>query len=243
MRYLDFLAANRRFLAFGFAMAFFSAFGQTFFIAVFSGELRAEFGLTHGEFGSLYSAATVVSGMVLIWAGRQIDRFPLRLFSGLVCGLLMIACLSMAWAPSLAVLGLAIFVSRLAGQGLMSHTALTSMARHFDRDRGKAVSIANLGFPGGQAVFPIVAVSVIAAIGWRGTWIAAAALVAIGVVPLTQWLLRGRASRNGRHEGTAAAARASSASAGAAGRQWTRADVLRDRRFYLLLGSSSTRSI
>ncbi len=235
MRYLEFLAANRRFLAFGFAMAFFSAFGQTFFIAVFSGELRAEFGLTHGEFGSLYSAATVVSGMVLIWAGRQIDRFPLRLFSGLVCGLLMIACLSMAWAPSLAVLGLAIFVSRLAGQGLMSHTALTSMARHFDRDRGKAVSIANLGFPTGQAVFPIVAVSVIAAIGWRGTWIAAAALVAIGVVPLTQWLLRGRASGDGRHERIAAAARASSASAGTAGRQWTRADVLRDRRFYLLL--------
>ncbi len=53
MRYLDFLAVNRRFLAFGFATAFFSAFGQTFFIAVFGGELRAEFALSHGEFGSV----------------------------------------------------------------------------------------------------------------------------------------------------------------------------------------------
>mgnify|MGYP001991945740 FL=1 len=92
----------------------------------------------------------------------------------------------MAWASSLAVLGFAIFICRLAGQGLMSHTALTSMARYFEHDRGKAISIANLGFPAGQAVFPIVAVSVIAAVGWRETWLLAGALVAIGVLPLTQ---------------------------------------------------------
>ena len=71
MRYLDFLVANCQFLAFGFATAFFSAFGQTFFIAVFGGELRAEFGLSHGEFGSVYSLATVASGATLIWAGRM----------------------------------------------------------------------------------------------------------------------------------------------------------------------------
>ncbi len=235
MRYLDFLAVNHRFLAFGFATAFFSAFGQTFFIAVFGGELRAEFGLSHGEFGSVYSLATVASGATLIWAGRQIDRVPLGLFSGLVCGLLAVACLSMAWAPSLAVLGLAIFVSRLAGQGLMSHTALTSMARYFEGDRGKAVSIANLGFPTGQAVFPIIAVSVIAAVGWRETWLAAAALVAIGVLPLTQWLLRGHHERERRRVAHATVSAASSATSPSRRRQWNRAEVLRDRRFYLIL--------
>jgi MFS family permease len=235
MRYLDFLAVNRRFLAFGFAMAFFSAFGQTFFIAVFGGELRAEFALSHGEFGSLYSLATVASGVILIWAGRQIDRFPLALFSGLVCGLLALACLSMAWAPSLAVLGLAIVVCRLAGQGLMSHTALTSMARHFERDRGKAISIANLGFPTGQAAFPIIAVSVVAAIGWRQTWLVAAALVVIGVLPLTQWLLRGHGTRDRGHRTEGTAVRTSPAPPRPRPRQWTRAEVLRDRRFHLVL--------
>ncbi len=235
MRFLDFLAANRRFLAFGFATAFFSAFGQTFFIAVFGGELRAEFGLSHGEFGSVYSLATVASGAILIWAGRQIDRFPLGLFSGLVCGLLALACLSMAWAPSLAVLGLAIFVCRLAGQGLMSHTALTSMARHFERDRGKAISIANLGFPTGQAVFPIVAVSVIAAIGWRETWLAAAALIAIGVLPLSHWLLRGHHERARHRRALATVSATTSATAPSRRRQWSRAEVLRDSRFYLIL--------
>ena len=235
MPYLEFLAANRRFLAFGFAMAFFSAFGQTFFIAIFGGELRAEFGLSHGEFGSVYSSATLASGAILIWAGRQIDRFPLGLFSGLVCGLLAVACLSMAWAPSLAVLGLAIFVSRLAGQGLMSHTALTSMARYFDADRGKAVSIANLGFPTGQAVFPIIAVSVIAAVGWRETWLATAALVVIGVLPLAQWLLRGHHERERHRVAHAAISATSPATAASRRHQWSRAEVLRDGRFYLVL--------
>ncbi len=235
MRYLDFLAANRRFLAFGFAMAFFSAFGQTFFIAVFGGEIRAEFVLTHGEFGSVYSMATVASGAILIWAGRQIDRFPLRLFSGLVCGFLALACLAMAWAPGVAVLAVAIFVSRLAGQGLMSHTALTSMARYFDRDRGKAISIANLGFPTGQAVFPIMAVSLVAAIGWRETWIAAAVLVAVCVLPLTHWLLRGHEGRDRRRQAGGTIHGAAPHPSEPRQRQWTRAEVLRDRRFYLIL--------
>ena len=53
MRYLDFLVANRRFLAFGFAMALFSSFGQTFFIAVFGGETI----LHGGEVVSLVTSA------------------------------------------------------------------------------------------------------------------------------------------------------------------------------------------
>ena len=39
----------------GFLLALFSSFGQTFFIALFSAEIRAEFGLSHGAFGSIYS--------------------------------------------------------------------------------------------------------------------------------------------------------------------------------------------
>ena len=235
MRYLDFLVVNCRFLAFGFATAFFSAFGQTFFISVFGGELRAEFGLSHGEFGTVYSLATVASGVTLIWAGRQIDKFSLQLFSGLVCGVLVLACLSMAWAYSLTVLGFAIFICRLAGQGLMSHTALTSMARYFEHDRGKAISIANLGFPAGQALFPIVAVSVIAAVGWRETWLLAGALVTIGVLPLTQWLLRGHRDRELHRTLGATIAATSSAITSSRQHQWSRAEVLHDRRFYLIL--------
>ena len=73
------------------------------------------------------------------------------------------ACFLTITAGHVIVLVFAVFLLRQFGQGLMSHAALTSMARHFERDCGKAISIANLGFPTGQAAFPIIAVSVVAA--------------------------------------------------------------------------------
>ena len=41
------------FLTFGFLMSFWSAFGQTFFISLFSPQLRNDLNLSHGELGSL----------------------------------------------------------------------------------------------------------------------------------------------------------------------------------------------
>ena len=79
--YVAFVRSNIRFLGFGMVLAVFSSFGQTFFISLFSGEFRAAFGLSHGEFGSIYSIATVASGLSIIWAGRLIDRYALRSFS------------------------------------------------------------------------------------------------------------------------------------------------------------------
>ena len=98
MAYLQFLFKNRRFLSFGLLIAFFSAFGQTFFIAVFGPDIRAEFGLSHGSFGGYYAMGTAASGVCLIWAGKLIDRFDLRWVTVGVCSALILACANMAQA-------------------------------------------------------------------------------------------------------------------------------------------------
>ena len=162
MGYIMFLRENVRFLAFGFILTLSSSFGQTYFIALFSADIRGHFGLSHGDFGMLYSLATLASGLSLVWVGRQIDRVDLRLYTGLVCAGLVASCWFMALVPSIAALVLALFVLRLTGQGLMGHTAITSMARYFDKGRGRAIGIASLGHATGQAVFPLVAVGLIA---------------------------------------------------------------------------------
>jgi len=79
---LSFLRANARLLAFGVLMTFCSSLGQTFFISLFSGEIRTAFALSDGDFGSLYAVATLGSAAVLLWAGRLIDRLPLPVFAG-----------------------------------------------------------------------------------------------------------------------------------------------------------------
>ena len=227
-----FIVENRRFLAFGLLLTVFSSFGQTFYIALFSAEIRGAFDLSHGDFGQLYGLATLASGACLIWLGRKIDAVDLRLYSALASAGIVAACLFMSAVSSVALLWLAVFALRLTGQGLMTHTAATSMARYFDDRRGIAVSVASLGHSAGEAVFPLMAVALIAAIGWRETWVAVGLALAAVLVPLVLWTLKGHGERHRRYLERLAAARRESAPAA---RQWSRRDVLRDPRFYLAM--------
>ncbi len=232
MGYWRFVVDNRRFLGFGLLLAFGSSFGQTFFIALFGAELRVEFDLSHGGFGTLYSLATLASAGCLFYLGPKIDVLDLRLFSVLVCIGLGLACVLMGSANSVWVLALAIVLLRLSGQGLLGHTAATSMARYFERQRGKAISIASLGHSVGEALLPAPAVLLAATLGWRWTWTATGIVLILTLVPVVLWLLRGHGERHRRLvEDTDR-----DAGAGASvHRQWTRREVLGDPWFYRVL--------
>ena len=66
-------------LCFGFLLTFSSSIGQTFFISLFAGEIRNELNLSHGMFGTFYSAATLTSALVFLWFGKFTDQFNLIL--------------------------------------------------------------------------------------------------------------------------------------------------------------------
>lgn len=89
----------------------------------------------------------------------------------------------------LPVLFISIYGLRLFGQGMMSHTSITSMARFFDDDRGKAISLASLGHSVGEAILPIIIVSVLYIGGWRFTILTTVVFVA-ACIPLVLYLLR-----------------------------------------------------
>ncbi|MDP6884386.1 MAG: MFS transporter, partial [Rhodospirillales bacterium] len=229
--YVRFALANRRFLAFGFLMALGSSFGQTYFIGVFGPGLRAEFGLSHGDWGLVFMAGTLASAAVLPWTGRLIDRLDLRVFTAAAFVGLAAACFLTAIAGHVAVLVIAIFGLRQFGQGLMTHTSGASMVRYFDANRGKAISLASVGFSAGQTVLPFAAVAVIAVAGWRSTYAAMGVFLLVAALPVALWLLKGHGERHRRHLDVLARP----ASDNAVGRQWTAAEVLRDPRFYVLL--------
>jgi MFS family permease len=188
---ISFFVIHRRFLAFEFLAAVFSSFGQTFFISLSGGHIRAAFNLSHGDFGLLYAIGTVSSAVLLIWLGRKIDDVDLRIFTAFVIIGLGAACLGMAHVTGPVTLVLAVFALRLCGQRLMSHIAFVSMGRYFDAHRGKAVSVASMGFPAGEAIFPIIIVGVIAAIGWQDMWLALGIIVLGLLFPILMFLLRG----------------------------------------------------
>ena len=230
MEYLSFAWKNRRFLAFGLLLTFFSFFGQSYFIAVFNKDIRSAFSLSHGEFGLAYAVATVSSAVCLIWIGRLIDKTRLRSFALCVCGGLIASCVLMAAAPVFGALLFALFALRLTGQGLMVHTSVTSIGRHFTAERGRAVSIISMGGPSGQAVMALAAVALTAWLSWRQVWLVMAALSALVLIPAVAWLL---ADHHDEHLGPKT--RAPGASASGPQGVWGRREVLKDLRFYFIM--------
>ncbi|MDQ2068691.1 MFS transporter [Natronospira bacteriovora] len=210
-----------------------SSFGQTFYIGLFSGEIRDDFDLSHGQFGLYYSLATLASGFAILWVGRLVDRLDLRVISALTVSTFGIASIIMALVVHPLSLLATLFLLRLLGQGMMGHIAITAMSRYFTQARGRAIAIAASGFPLGEAVLPLVAISLTVTIGWRNTWLTSGlALLFIGL-PLLLALLqhqprRDRLWRLKQHRQQRPGHRASQ-------RQWAVSDVLTDARFWLLM--------
>ncbi|MDH5187736.1 MAG: MFS transporter [Rhodospirillaceae bacterium] len=223
-----FIITNRRFLGFGLLCTLGANIGQTYFIALFGNNIRNEFLLSHGDFGAVYAIATLMSALAIIWAGRRIDHMDLRLYSAIIIIGLSIAAGAMALTTNILVLVLALFGLRLFGQGLLRHTAVVSMAKYFENTRGRAMSVVSLGYPIGEAIFPIIAVMAIAYLGWRDTWGFIALVMVFVLLPLSQVLLKGHDERHQKYEKEKSEAE----------KIFEEKNILRDPHFYIILSAS-----
>lgn len=225
MQTLTFLRDNARWVAGGFLLTFFSSFGQTYFISLSAGDIRAEYGLSHGGFGTLYMLATLASAATLPQLGKIVDRISVASTVLLAAPVLAIACILMAWSTSLVLLVLAVYLLRLFGQGMFTHIAMTAMGRWFAAQRGRAISLTAIGVNLGEAVFPISFVGVAALLGWRGSWLLAAGVLIVVALPVIYGLLKVERTPQSvvLDPGRPAA------------RDWTRAEVVRDPLFWASL--------
>jgi MFS family permease len=189
LSYWNFILNHRRILAFGFIHEFCSAPGQTFCIALFVASFGVTFGSSPAELGSVYLAATLGAAFGLSQIGARIDRIGLRTYSLGAAVLLTWACVLTAAAPNLWVLGFGLFALRLSGQGLLVHIETTTTARAFTTDRGRALGLTALGIPLAQALFPPLAVVLIAAIGWRWSYASIGFVVFGLLLACAVWLI------------------------------------------------------
>ncbi|HET8727260.1 MAG TPA: MFS transporter [Alphaproteobacteria bacterium] len=225
MRLLAFVRDNARWLAGGFLLTFFSSFGQTYFISLSAGDIRREYALSHGEFGTLYMAATLASALTLMRLGQAVDRYAAQRVAVVVVPMLALAAASMALSRHVVLLFVTLYLLRLFGQGMMTHTAFTAVGRWFSAQRGRAVSIVTLGMNAGEALFPLVFVALAASVGWRDAWLAAAGALMLVALPAIASLIA--VERLPRASDPVAVAPEP--------RDWTRAEVLRDPVFYLVI--------
>lgn len=225
MQFLVFLRDNARWLGGGFLLFFFSSFGQTFLISLSAGDIRREYGLSHGGFGSLYMAATLASAFTLPRLGHLADHLSAKKLALVMLPMLALAAAGMALSRHVVTLFVTIYLLRLLGQGMMSHLAFTTMARWFSAQRGRAISLATLGLNTGEAVLPLAFVALAASLGWRNTWWLAAGALVLVALPLIAKLV----SVERTAQASDPVARVTTA------RDWSRSEVLRDPLFYAVM--------
>ncbi|UOA30342.1 Oxalate:formate antiporter [Sulfitobacter sp. DSM 110093] len=226
MEYLGFLRRNWLFLLAGFLLTFTSSYGQTYFISLFAGVIKGDFGLSDGQWGGIYTVGTTLSAITMVWAGVLTDRFRVRALAFGVMVALAGACLAMAAVPNWIALIFVIYALRLTGQGMMSQLGQVAMVRWFEASRGKALSLSSMGFAAGQAFLPVIFVALFASSHWRSLWVLAAVLVVL-TIPAILLLLR--------QERTPQSMADQAQRAGMNGRHWTRGEMLRSGLFWMMI--------
>ena len=224
--YFKFIRDNAPFLATGVLLSLLSCFGQTFFIAIFGGEIRTAFGLSNGDWGLIYMIGTGASAVVMVWAGGLADLFRVRTLGVAVTIALAAACIAMSVNTSAAALVVVIFALRFLGQGMLAHVSVVSMTRWFIATRGRALAVAGLGFMSGEAILPMLMVWLKSVMDWRILWLWFALICLIAAFVLLRLL---------RLERTPQSEAARNSATGLMGKHWTRADAIRHPLFWLMV--------
>jgi len=213
-------------IIFSFIFTFFSSFGQSFFIGLFNTNIRLDLNITHGQFGSIYALATLLSSFTLIWLGKKIDDYKLINFSIFVILLLFFSSVFFSFINSIFLLFLGIFFLRLSGQGLMSHTATTSISRYFNWNRGKALSATWLGLSLAEFIMPLTIVFFLSTYSWRSIWASIAFLIIL-FLPIISFSTIRNIQFSSREKESKKVEKKNI-------KNWTRKEILLDGKFYLI---------
>ena len=213
-------------ILFGFIFTFFSSFGQSYFLGLFNSSIRDALSITHGQFGSIYASATLCSSILLIWVGKKIDDVNIFKFALFVIILLSFACFFFSKVSSVFLLFIAIFLMRFSGQGMMSHTASTTISRYFTRTRGRALSISWFGLSSAEFIMPVLMVYLLTIIDWQNLWLIFSITVLI-ILPIASFLLIKNLNLDSRETSDENIKEVEI-------KQWSRREVIKDYRFYII---------
>ena len=214
-------------IIFGFIFTFFSSFGQSFFLGLFNDSIREVLSITHGQFGTIYASATLCSSLILIWIGKKIDDVNIFKFAFFVTLLLSLSCFFFSKISSIIFLFFAILLMRFSGQGMMSHTATTTISRYFTKSRGKALSIGWFGLSTAEFILPVLIVYLLAIMDWQNIWITISISILI-FLPFTSYFLVNNLNLDSREKFNNQQLNDGKI------KNWKRIEVIKDYRFYII---------
>jgi len=116
---------------------------------------------------------------------------------------------------------------RLSGQGMMSHTATTTISRFFTKSRGKALSTGWFGLSSAEFILPVLMIYLLSIIDWKNIWLIISICILI-FLPITSYFLTKDLNFDSREKSD------NETSTDKNYKQWKRVEVIKDYRFYIL---------
>ena len=164
--------------------------GAMFTYGVFFKEFQAEFGWSRAAISGASSLVFLMMGLVGIIAGKMNDRIGPKVIivvSGISMGLgyMLMSRLQTLWQ-------LYLLYGVLVGIGFSTHDVITlsTVARWFERRRGMMSGFVKVGTGSGQFLVPLIATLLIAAYGWRNSYLIIGSAALVIFVAVAQVLSR-----------------------------------------------------
>ncbi len=163
--------------------AFFSSPGQTYSISAFIDNYIHDFGYSRTYISSIYSIATVISGMLMIMMGKSVDRFGSRRMLIVVGIGLAITTFFNSTLMNIPMIFIGFFFLRFFGQGSLTLIPNALVPQWFEKRRAFALSIVTMGTIFGNLIVPVFNTMLIESKGWRFAWQVWGILIIIVFIP------------------------------------------------------------
>ena len=157
---------------------------------------------------------------------KKIDDVNIFKFAFFVTILLSFACFFFSKISSIFLLFIAIFLMRFSGQGMMSHTASTTISRYFTKTRGRALSISWFGLSSAEFILPVLMIYLLSILDWQNLWLIFSITVLI-VLPISSYLLIKNLNLDSIETESEDIKEIEI-------KQWKRVEVIKDYRFYII---------
>ncbi len=163
---------------------FFTGPGQTYSFSLFIDHFIEDFGWSRVLVNSLYSIASLISGLSMFLVGRYVDKKGAKRVM-IIAALLLAA--SMFWLSFLSstfMLFVGFLIGRFSGQSSLMLASGTIAPRWFVKKRGLAIMLVSLGGTLGNMVFPKLNAYLIETFGWQTAFSVLGVFVLVVFVPL-----------------------------------------------------------
>lgn len=173
-----------RIVAFAIVTAALTGPGQTIGVSVFVDHFIADLDLSRDAVSGAYLAGTLLGSTAMPRVGSWIDRTGVRNAMTWIGVFFGVALIAMGGVWSLASLAVGFTFIRMLGQGSLSMVSNVAVTHWFDRRRGLAIGVMMTSVGALMGLAPVALNVSIESLGWRMSWVVAAFVIWMTVVPI-----------------------------------------------------------